>query len=441
MLKATIMPYIAKVISSNEVSAVRRAAYDLVNRFSGKENIVEIYLSATDPYSYLLLHFLPGFLSRFNIGATFYTVYQRQAGMYPESELWQQWAIDDCQQLANLYKTGLKLLPIMPSDEQIQAATAALIEAESGNNYLIEAKVILRSLWETGVSAASPAAFTDPKIQSRLQQNDAQLCKQGHYLGGMLYYQGEWYWGIDRIDHLERRLINKGLAKLNHERPVFTKTYADFCHSSTKNPSSNEANTTPLECYFSMRSPYSYLGLTRAMTLTQHYKIPLIVKPVLPMIMRGMPVPEKKKMYIFLDTKREAEKLGIDYGFVADPLGVGVERCYALYEYACAEGKGNQFLLTYARAVNAEGIRSETDSGLKKIVERAGLKWAKANTLLGDPSWRQWADDNLKEMYQLGLWGVPSFRYGEVICWGQDRLCLVENEIIRKHTMMQTTLI
>lgn len=140
-------------------------------------------------------------------------------------------------------------------------------------------------------------------------------------------------------------------------------------------------------------------------------------------------MPDAKKWYIFHDTKREANKLGIPYGFVADPLGSGVERCYALFEYARSQGREIDYMRTYARAVNAEGIRSETDAGLKVIVERAGLDWQAAKPLLNDESWRDWAEDNRKAMYECGLWGVPSFRYGHVSCWGQDRLWVIENAI------------
>jgi len=48
---------------------------------------------------------------------------------------------------------------------------------------------------------------------------------------------------------------------------------------------------------------------------------------------------------------------------------------------------------------------------------------------LDDESWRGWAEDNRQAMYECGLWGVPSFRYGDVSCWGQDRLWLIEEAI------------
>ena len=34
--------------------------------------------------------------------------------------------------------------------------------------------------------------------------------------------------------------------------------------------------------------------------------------------------------------------------------------------------------------------------------------------------------DIYEKMTELGLWGVPSFRVGEVSAWGQDRLWVME---------------
>ena len=115
---------------------------------------------------------------------------------------------------------------------------------------------------------------------------------------------------------------------------------------------------------------------------------------------------------------------------MADPLGVGVERCYALLELARSHGKLNEFLESYARGVWAEGIRSETDRGLKTLVERVGLSWADARPLITNESWREGVQTNVDELFGHGLWGVPSFVYGDIKVFGQDRLDRVEQAIV-----------
>ena len=181
--------------------------------------------------------------------------------------------------------------------------------------------------------------------------------------------------------------------------------------------------------FWSARSPYSYIALLQAVKLTIHYGIPLEVKPVLPMMMRGLYVPPKKAIYIFLDTKREAQKLGIDYGFLADPLGEGVERCYALLAYARENNKYLDYLLSFANAVNAHGVRADTDNGMKKIVEGAGLSWQEAKLHLTNTDYKEEVTANQADIYQKGSWGVPVFRYKDIQVWGQDRLFVMEDAI------------
>ena len=67
---------------------------------------------------------------------------------------------------------------------------------------------------------------------------------------------------------------------------------------------------------------------------------------------------------------------------------------------------------------------------MKKLVLRAGLDWNIAQPLLTDESWKTWVDSNLDDMYALGCWGVPSFHYGDRHYWGQDRIGLLEQDIL-----------
>jgi 2-hydroxychromene-2-carboxylate isomerase len=71
-------------------------------------------------------------------------------------------------------------------------------------------------------------------------------------------------------------------------------------------------------------------------------------------------------------------------------------------------------------------------------VEKAGLDWAQAKNIVGQPGWEELVEANRQTMYEAGLWGVPSFRLlnekGEQVLalWGQDRLWLIAREIQRQ---------
>ena len=71
--------------------------------------------------------------------------------------------------------------------------------------------------------------------------------------------------------------------------------------------SSQNTGDKSLELFWSIRSPYSYVGIVRGRQLAEHYQVALLIKPVLPMVMRGMQVPSTKSNYIARDFKREAD--------------------------------------------------------------------------------------------------------------------------------------
>lgn len=66
---------------------------------------------------------------------------------------------------------------------------------------------------------------------------------------------------------------------------------------------------------------------------------------------------------------------------------------------------------------------------MRKIVERAGLDWNEAKDIVGNEDWRTEAEANRAEMMECGIWGVPSFRVGDTITWGQDRLWVIEHAL------------
>lgn len=437
-----IQTYGARFISSDFLLNKKRAWNEVKRRLRGKPHNLDVYLRLDDPYSYLLVQVLDSLQQRFNITLSIYIVSEFQNDMYPALDMLKEYAFRDAKALAKLYDLAFPdNKPMLELNDEF--TNLALTQ----QNNLAGVLEVFKHYWQAQEKGSGDIKeVLNPELHKNLDQtlarNNKRLRQQGHYLAAMIHYGGEWYWGIDRLDHLEQRLITIGCAKSSIEAVYFNRTYQlDSLIESTvarKPERIKKANSSKtgkmvmakaLTLYWSARSPYSYLALVRSVSIAEQYGIELIIKPVLPMMMRNMFVPVTKKMYIFHDTKREAKKLSIPYGFVADPLGDAVKRCYALLEYAQDSGKLNEYLLSFAYAVNSEGIRGDTDKGMKMIVERCGLNWDIARPLLQSNQWQQRVDDNLQEMLARGCWGVPSVIYGEEIFWGQDRLGLIEIEI------------
>jgi 2-hydroxychromene-2-carboxylate isomerase len=248
----------------------------------------------------------------------------------------------------------------------------------------------------------------------------------------MFWYEGEWYWGVDRLHHLERRLIGLGASKGALTTPQFDRPPLD------PGTIQNDGRLS-LEIFPSLRSPYTAMIFDRSLQLAESVGIPVTIRPVLPMVMRGAPVPAAKGLYIMLDTLREAEHIEAPFGNMYDPVGRAVERGFALWPFARDKGRGKEFISAFLKAAFVDGRPTGTDEGLRRVTEAAGLSFDEARPSLENEGWREELENNRRTMYdELGLWGVPSFRLRgpgnepDLCVWGQDRLWLVAAEIRRR---------
>jgi len=328
-MKRVLQPFVARFISSSTLLSTKRWLRELKRRVLRQPHLVSVFIRVDDPYSYLLLQVIPELERRYRVEFRYHVVSRLQENMFPESELWHENALRDSRHIAKLYQLDLPIIEELPTSELTESVTNQLLILEQGSNFVGSACTALKAYWST----ESIEIAVDQDLSSRLAENDALLDSLGHYLSATLHYGGEWYWGVDRLSHLERRLNALSLSRSEDQIKYFENT-RHFCRRLTNLDDLPKRADESLTIYFSARSPYSYLGLERGVALARHYRVPILIKPVLPMLMRGMSVPDRKKWYIFSDTKREALNLGLDYGNLADPLGAGVERCYALFDYA-----------------------------------------------------------------------------------------------------------
>ena len=194
-------------------------------------------------------------------------------------------------------------------------------------------------------------------------------------------------------------------------------------------PPSTAKELPPLELFFSFRSPYSYLCLKRVFEIADAFGLRLSVRPVLPMVMRGLQMPKSKLAYIARDAGREARRLGIPFGNMADPVGKGVERCLAVFYYAQSENRERDFLLNAGEAIWSRAIDIVTDKGMRKVTGRSGLFWPDVLAAMNDDAWRAAVEENRESMLDSGIWGVPTLRLGDFVVWGQDRDWLLVRHI------------
>lgn len=367
-----------------------------------------------DPYSHLGAQLLPGLLDSYDIDVVPHLVPAPEAAAAPEPDRLQGWSLRDAAQLAQAHGLDFPPVSFQPRADRVAAVEAALAGLADARAFAARALTLGDRLWE----GQDPDAHPTGDSRQALAAGRAALASAGHYLPGVFAFEGECYWGVDRLPHLEARLA------------PLRRSPAPLVRQLEASDEAGDAHGAELHFYLSFRSPYTHLAAARVRRLAARWNARLVLRPVLPMVMRGLPVPRDKRMYIVRDTKREAERLGIDFGRICDPVGAGVERGLAVLHRAIALGQGPAFAESFLAGAFAQAVDATTDEGLLALAARAGLGAGDVAQALADESWRAVAEANREDLFGLGLWGVPSFRVADrPPHWGQDRLWAVERDL------------
>ena len=242
----------SRLVSSPALRSAVRASHAALRRASSRSPTVHVFHDAQDPYSHLLASVMPAFASRYAVQIVDHVVPPPDADAAPEALALAAWAQRDAERLADHH--GLTLPRALP--EPLRVTPQALHEGAA--------------------------------LRRRL----------GHYLGATLYFEGEWYWGIDRLHYLETRLQRAGLRMdLGH---------ALLCPAPPVPalPPVTDSRERRLTFFCSLRSPYTYLAVARVRALARAYQARLEIAFVLPMVMRGLPVNQAKRLYIVRDAKQ-----------------------------------------------------------------------------------------------------------------------------------------
>lgn len=433
-LSRMLMPLAAQLITSSKLRKFKRGWFEIKRRLVPSLNTVIFYHRVNDPYSYLLLQAMPRFLEDFKVNLQFRFVLDLPENENAQPALLERYALEDARRLACLHDLMLPDDVEQPSYEDAFHATAILLKHQNRPKLLHLVTEVTSALWGCSTTTFESCmkrygTLSDREAQAQIQYATTELQNRGHYNSAMLYYGGEWYWGLDRLGHLADRLNKPGIRRATGDIADYQRQYRHVLQSyNTLRPRPRQVK--PLDFYFSFRSPYSYLAADRVFRLAELYKIPVNVKPVMPMVTRGIPLSKMKRAYIVRDARREAEKYNIPFGKICDPLGDGISRCMALFLFAQSKGKEKEFVVSTASGIWAEGLDVNRASHLKKILERIGLKWEEGQTWLGNEDWRELAQHNSDDLADLGLWGVPAFKYGDLVLWGQDRLWALEKAVL-----------
>lgn len=452
-LRTLFTPVVSAHLLSRQRLLRLRERAETRRQAKGLPHEVLYFHQVDDPYSQLAAQALQALERRYGLRIAPHLVGPPADAAAPDRARLQAYSRVDAQRLARARGLVFEDPKLQPPDSAVQATSLALLDAMAAGRFASLASSLGAALWgQTFASSVQPASAAQlQRLQLALDQGQRLRARLGHYLGATFYYAGEWYWGLDRLYHLEKRLqalgVNRRGADLPHSPAQLTGQLDALDESALLlfPPEAEVFAAQPLQgapdidFFFSLRSPYSAIVAPRVFELARRTGARVRLRYVLPMVMRGLAVPRDKRLYIARDAAREAHERSVPFGRLNDPVGRPTERGLSLMPWAERAGKAEAYVLAFMHGVWAQGVDAGSDAGLRRIVEQAGLPWAQARAVLHEDGeaaggWRSVAEANRQDLLALGLWGVPSFRVGDVAVWGQDRLGTVHAAVRAQST-------
>lgn len=413
-LRSTLM----RVMTSRGQQSRRHAIARLKRKLAGRPPCVHYFHEVSDPYSHLAVQKLDELQNKYDIAFEVHLTSSTEDPYRGDASRYYQWALNDAISIASYYGVTLSPSAKQPEDGQVRTVENELSGLLSSSDFAATAIRLGESLWSGQVESAEDKSPNEVVVAGNTQRAD-----WGHYAGGTFYFEGEWYLSVDRLYLLEERLLNEGYGSGPICVPRPTPSDKDV-----------DASSVTLEYFPSLRSPYTAISFDRTMAIVDRTGVNLKIRPVMPMMMRGVPAPREKGMYVLTDSAREARAAGEDFGKIVDPFGEPVKRAFSLLPFVVDQGKTREFVGRYLDAAWKEGVDVTQDSGLEKVISEIGLDWSAAKNSMANNAGEGMLEDNVNDMLSEGLWGVPSFRVTSdeteaLSCWGQDRLWLVEQAI------------
>ncbi|MDB2581954.1 DsbA family protein [Gammaproteobacteria bacterium] len=419
--------------SNYEAFKSARLESEVKRKDEGRNHEVLYFHKVDDPYSHLTIQSIEKLKSSYNISFKPILVGEEDAEAIHETSLYSKYCLEDVRRIAPFYDIAFPGNSY-PSKEMIYKANSILSDVNESKFSEIAIKLSF-ALWSGDedtidnlgvIFSSSKDKVIDKIIEGNKIRND-----KGYYFGSAFYYENELYWGLDRLNYLEERLSELGLSTNSVKDPICSLNL-----SAPKQIISNKK--VNLTYYPSLNSPYTLVSAKRVKELSETYPINLITKPVLPMLMRDMTIPEYKAKYIISDAAREGRKYGHEIKNIYSPLGSPARKAYSLFPNIDKAGKGFEYIYELLNASFQEGVNIGNKDYLETLINKLGLDW---NIIKNDLNTKQWKHDldlNLNDMYSGNCWGVPSFKVTDedggnpFYAWGQDRIWLIKEEMAKR---------
>ncbi|MCB1841982.1 MAG: 2-hydroxychromene-2-carboxylate isomerase, partial [Halioglobus sp.] len=238
--------------------AGKRAKAEQRRLREGRPHVVELFYQVDDGYSHLLAQVMPAFAARYDVVVRCHLVTGASGRNAPEPALLARLSRYDARLAGEAYGLEFPSTDDSAPAPALVASAASILAQLDDASFLQHAAAVGEALWARNEGALDALAATlgranEDHVAARLRQGTEKRAALSHYSAAMLFYEGEWYWGVDRLYHLEERLAALGADRLPAERALVPRPDV------VSGPLRDNGSLT-LEVFPSLRSPYTAIS-------------------------------------------------------------------------------------------------------------------------------------------------------------------------------------
>ena len=193
-----------------------------------------------------------------------------------------------------------------------------------------------------------------------------------------------------------------------------------------------------VEYYYSVASPYAYLGVKKFQEIVKKYSLEVIEKPIdlvgtVFAETGGTPVPKRhpsRQKYRLIEIERFGKKLNININKQPKFFPPADPHKAALFTIASIKaGLSIDFGKEVLTKLWSEEKDTSQDSVLEEVCSKFKLNFNEIKTLANSEEVKGIYLSNSNDAIAKGVFGAPSFIMNNELFWGQDRLDFLEDKI------------
>ena len=193
-----------------------------------------------------------------------------------------------------------------------------------------------------------------------------------------------------------------------------------------------------VEYYYSVASPYAYLGVKKFQEIVKKYSLEVIEKPIdlvgtVFAETGGTPVPKRhpsRQQYRLVEIERFGNKLNININKQPKFFPPADPHKAALFTIASIKsGLSIDFGKEVLTKLWSEEKDISQDSVLEEVCNKFKLNFNEIKTVANSEEIKSIYLSNSNDAIAQGVFGAPSFIMNNELFWGQDRLDFLEDKI------------